>query len=97
MAKIEDPYNTPIDYIVRSAGTLCGWCMMGEHDKCKPSIRYYHRLYVCSCKLGCADESFVQLHKKHPTKDEYENGTNKKKSGQTSQEPAGASSLTAEG
>jgi|APGre2960657373_1045057.scaffolds.fasta_scaffold00100_15 hypothetical protein len=96
MAKIEDPYNTPIDYIVRSAGTLCGWCMMGEHDKCKPSIRYYHRLYVCSCKLGCADESFVQLHKKHPTKDEYENGT-KKKSGQTSQEPAGASSLTAEG
>ena len=95
MARVDDPYNTPIEYLVRSAGSLCGWCMAGQHDQCKPSIRYYSRIYICSCKLGCADESFIQLHKQHPTREEYETN-NSKNSGKTTQEAAGPSSEIAE-
>lgn len=69
-------------YIVRSRGTLCGWCLDTLHQQCRTELVYYEKLYICSCK--CGDTAFAAWHKRLPTKQEFF-------SGKTSQEPAGAS------
>lgn len=28
----------------------CGWCLTGDHDKCRPVIKYEQRVYTCSCQ-----------------------------------------------
>ena len=30
--------------------TICGWCMTGDHDHCKPEIKYYEKVWNCSCE-----------------------------------------------
>ena len=29
--------------------TACGWCITGDHDKCKPSGSYYDKTWTCEC------------------------------------------------
>lgn len=28
---------------------LCGWCMTGYHDSCKPRIDFYEKTWYCTC------------------------------------------------
>ena len=30
--------------------TICGWCMTGDHDHCKIEIKYYDKVWNCSCE-----------------------------------------------
>ncbi len=30
--------------------TICGWCMVGQHDGCKPEIKYYEKVWYCTCE-----------------------------------------------
>ena len=27
----------------------CGWCLAGEHDKCRPEYVFEGRVYDCTC------------------------------------------------
>ena len=33
-----------------SGGSKCGWCITGEHDDCKPEIKYFDKVWLCSCE-----------------------------------------------
>lgn len=44
----------PQDYrgprtVIRSKGTICGWCLTQNHEDCKHELAYYDKLWVCSC------------------------------------------------
>lgn len=30
--------------------TLCGYCMTGHHQNCRPEIKYYDKVWYCYCK-----------------------------------------------
>ena len=30
--------------------TTCGWCMTGDHENCKPEIKYFEKVWHCSCE-----------------------------------------------
>lgn len=30
--------------------TKCGWCMTGEHESCKPEVKYYEKIWYCTCE-----------------------------------------------
>jgi hypothetical protein len=32
-----------------SGTTICGWCMTGNHEQCRPSLTYYEKTWYCTC------------------------------------------------
>lgn len=32
-------------------GLLCGWCMTGHHDGCVPEVKYFEKVWLCTCKV----------------------------------------------
>ncbi len=30
--------------------TKCGWCLTGDHDLCLPEIKYYDKVWHCTCE-----------------------------------------------
>lgn len=30
---------------------ICGWCMTGHHEGCKPKITYHDKTWKCLCKI----------------------------------------------
>lgn len=37
--------------------TTCGWCMTGDHENCKPEIKYFEKVWHCSCEKCHKKES----------------------------------------
>ena len=33
-----------------SGTTKCGWCMTGDHENCQPSLKYYEKIWYCTCE-----------------------------------------------
>ena len=33
-----------------SSRPMCGFCMTGHHDSCKPVIKYYDKEWYCYCE-----------------------------------------------
>ena len=56
---------------------MCGWCMTGHHDKCKPKIEYYEKIWYCKCgtcekiqtEKGPSDEKASQLTEELPNEE----------------------------
>lgn len=44
--------------------TKCGFCMTGDHKDCRPAIKYYDKVWYCTCEQ-CHPET-----EKRETKDE---------------------------
>jgi hypothetical protein len=38
---------------------VCGWCMTGHHDTCKPEVKYFDKVWYCGC-ITCHPESGVE-------------------------------------
>lgn len=34
---------------------ICGWCITGHHDTCKPELVYYEKVWYCHCEK-CKDK-----------------------------------------
>lgn len=30
---------------------MCGYCMTGHHDSCRPEIKYYEKVWYCYCEI----------------------------------------------
>jgi hypothetical protein len=33
-----------------SGTTKCGWCLTGDHEHCQPSLKYYEKIWHCTCE-----------------------------------------------
>jgi hypothetical protein len=55
--KDDTSYDGP-KRVVRSEKTICGWCIDGFCEDCKPEFTFYDRIYVCGCK--CQDDYVVK-------------------------------------
>ena len=53
-----------------TGSTTCGWCMTGNHDSCRPEIKYFDKVWYCECKT-CHSESGVE-EKEEETDEEVE-------------------------
>ena len=62
---------------------MCGFCMTGHHESCKPVIKYYDKEWHCYCKK-CHP---VLLSEQETEKENDEQGT----SDTTDSEPSGTS------
>ena len=36
-------------HLVSENPRICGWCMTGHHESCKPKLEYYEKVWYCNC------------------------------------------------